>query len=228
MQKGGTSFAALPVWPTTQRCQALRSFNGQLIAINVNQGGVQYPSMVAWSDYTVWDYWPQYWTATASDAAGSNVLMDLGDPLVDGLALRNVFILYSQLETWIMQAVGVPQIFSFARLFDNGFGMISQNCAVEVNNTHYVFGQNKIWKHDGYTPQDICSGRVKNFIYNNMVATDAAQFFVVHQPRNTEATARLTPSAPFRSRVWLTTKAATGLPSITTGLTHGSSMICLM
>lgn len=186
MQKGNTQFTVLPVWPTTWRCAALRSYNGQLIALNVTQGGVQYPSMVAWSDYTVWDSWPQYWTASATNAAGSNVLPDLGDPLVDGLALRNVFILYSQMETWLMQSVGQPLIFSFARLFDNNYGLISQNCVVEVSNIHYVFGLDKIWKHDGYTPQDISSGRVKDFIYHSIDLANSSQFFVTHQPRLAE------------------------------------------
>lgn len=186
MQEDGTQFAALPVWPTTWRCASLRAFNGQLIAINVTQGATAEPTMVAWSDYTVWDSWPQYWQATATNAAGSNVLADLGDPLVDGLPLRNVFILYSQLETWLMQTAGATEVFSFARLFDNHFGVINQNCVVEVSNVHYVFGLDKIWKHDGYTPQDISSGRVTSFIYDNMSVVDSTQFFTVHQPRNHE------------------------------------------
>ena len=186
LTKGGAQFAVLPNWPTSWRAQAMRSFQGQLVVLNVTQGSTQFPSMVAWSDYTVWGFYPQFWAASATNAAGSNVLSDLGDPLIDGLALRNVFILYSQLETWLMTAVGVPSIFSFSRLFDNNYGMISQNCAVEVSNQHYVFGIDRIWKHDGYTPQDISSGRVKGFIFNNLVRADAAQFFVLHQPRNTE------------------------------------------
>ena len=186
MLKDGSSFATLPVWPSTWRAQALRSFNGQVIAINVTQGATHYPSMVAWSDFTVWDAYPQYWTASSTNSAGSNVLSDLGDPLVDGLSLRNAFILYSNLETWSMTATGDIEVFAFQRLFDTNHGVINQNCVCEVNNTHYVFGLDQIWKHDGYTPVDISSSRVKEFIYGNMDKANCNQFFTIHQPRNTE------------------------------------------
>jgi hypothetical protein len=186
MQKGGAAFAVLPVWTSSWRCQAMRSFNGQIVALNVTQAGIQYPTMVAWSDFTVWNATPGYWTAAPTNSAGSNVLSDMADPLIDGMALRNNFMLYSQMETWGMTPTGDNSVFSFQRLFDNGWGMISQNCGAEVNNQHYVLGLDKVWKHDGFTPQDICSGRVKSFIYNNMVKADASQFFTVHQPRNNE------------------------------------------
>lgn len=186
MSKDGSVFATLPIWPTTWRAEALRSFNGQIIALNVTQGANHYPTMIAWSDFTVWNSYPQYWTASSTNSAGSNVLSDLGDPLVDGLTLRNTFILYSSRETWAMTATGDTSVFSFQRLFDTNFGAISQNCVVEVNNTHFVFGLDQIWKHDGFTPVDISSARVKDFVYENMDKANANQFFVVNHPRNGE------------------------------------------
>jgi len=185
MLKGGTSFAPLTNWNTNWRCQSLRSFNGQLVALNVTKAGVSYPTMVAWSDFTVWQAVPGTWTAGTTNSAGSNVLSDLGDPLVDGLALRNTFVLYSNNETWSMTPTGGSDVFSFNRLF-NGWGLLSQNCVAEVNNVHYVFGYDKIWRHDGFTPQDISSGRVKNFIYEQMDKANAWQFFTVHMPRRSE------------------------------------------
>ena len=185
MLKGGSSFAPLTNWTSTWRTAAIRSFNGQLVAMNLTQAGTAYPTMVAWSDFTVWQAVPGTWAAGPTNSAGSNVLSDLGDPLVDGLALRNTFILYSQNETWSMIPTGDTSVFAFNRLF-NGWGLLSQNCVAEVNNVHYVFGYNKIWRHDGFTPQDISSGRVKSFIYEQMDRLNAWQFFTVHMPRRSE------------------------------------------
>lgn len=185
MLREGSQYANLTNWDSTWRCQAMRAFNGQIIAINVTKGGVAYPSMIAWSDFTVWQSVPGSWSAATTNSAGSNVLADLGDPLVDGLALRSTFVLYSSNETWSMTATGDASVFSFARMF-NGWGTISQNCVVEVNNVHYVLGNDRIWRHDGYTPQDISVGRVRDFIYKNMDKANAWQFFVVSKPRDNE------------------------------------------
>ena len=185
MLKGGTTFAPLTNWTSTWRCQSLRSFNGQLVALNVTQGSTSYPTMVAWSDFTVWQAVPGTWTPGTTNSAGTNVLADLGDPLVDGLPLRNTYVLYSQHETWGMSPTGDNSVFSFNRLF-NGWGLLSQNCVVDVNNVHYVMGYDKIWRHDGFTPQDISSGRVKNFIYEQMDKANSWQFFTTHVSRRSE------------------------------------------
>lgn len=190
---GGTAYAPLTNWPSGWLCGAIREFNGQLIALNVTQGANTYPTMIAWSDFTTFGTVPGTWTAGPTNSAGSNVLQDLGDGLVDGLRMRNFFVLYSQKETWLMNATGDNEVFAFSPLFgsDNistgfGRGVISQNCVVEHDNLHFVFGIDDIWLHDGYTPRSIANSRVRSFIFNNLVRTDAGQFFVSHNPDNTE------------------------------------------
>lgn len=185
MRTSSSSFSTLPVWDATWRCESLRSIQGVLVAINVTKGGVKYPTMVKTSDFTTFGSTPGAWTAATTNSATENVIADLQDPLVDGWPLRDRLILYSNTETWGMEYRGDNQMFNYRRLFSNR-GVINQNCVAEYNNTHYVFGYDDIWSHDGYQNKSIALGRVRDFIYNNMVRAQTYQFFVVNNPKRGE------------------------------------------
>jgi hypothetical protein len=94
-------------------------------------------------------------------------------------------VVYSANETWALSATGDDLIYKIDRLFGN-WGVISQNCIAEVNNFHYVFGDNDIWMHDGYNAKSIASNKVRNFIYNYMIRDESYQFFAYSNPRLNE------------------------------------------
>jgi hypothetical protein len=186
---GGVKFATLPNWDPTWRCQVLRSCGAALVAINVTKGATAYPTMVKTSDFTLFGATPGSWTAAPSNSATENVLPDLGEPLVDALALRDSMVLYSNRETWLMTQSFDDKVWNYRRIFggkDESAGSIGANCAAQFNNVHYVFGLDDIWKHDGFTRSSISAGRVRDFIYNNMVKSQANQFFVAHNPKLNE------------------------------------------
>lgn len=176
------SFVTLDNWDTNWRCDALRSFSGVLVAINVTKGGTKYPSMVKTSDFTVAGSVPGTWVANTTNSATENLLTDLNSPLVDGMSLRDRFILYAGNETWAMEYRGDNEMFNYKRLFYDR-GLISQNCVTEYQSIHYVFGNDDIWQHDGYTHKSIAIGRVRDFVFQNLVRTEAHQFFVVNNPK---------------------------------------------
>lgn len=178
---GGTDFTTLSGWDSTWRCQSLRSFNGCLVALNVTKGATEYPTMVKTSDFAAFATVPGSWTASLSNSATENVLSDLSEPLVDGWRLRDRFILYANNETWYMELSNDAFVYEYKPLFTN-WGIISQNCVTETNGIHYVFGSNDIWMHDGFTPRSISAGRVRKFIFNNLVKSQAYQFFVWNHP----------------------------------------------
>ena len=182
---GGASFATLPNWNSEWRCEALRSFQGTLVALNITKNGVRYPTMVKTSDFTVFDSVPGAWTASTTNSATENVLGDLQDPLLDGWPLRDRMILYARNETWSMEYRGDSLVFNYRRLFNNR-GVINQNCVAEHNSIHYVFGNEDIWSHDGYTNKSIAMGRVRDFIFNNIVTTENSKFFVVNNAKQGE------------------------------------------
>ena len=182
MATGDTSFKALPNWPSDWRCDALRSYEGVLIAINVMKNGIKYPNMVSTSDFSVYGSVPGSWNASTTNSATENVIADLNSALVDGLTLRNRFILYAANETWAMDYRGDSLMFNYTKLF-NDRGLISQNCVAEYQSIHYVFGNDDIWSHDGYQHKSIAVGRVRDFIYTNLVRSESHQFFALNNPK---------------------------------------------
>lgn len=174
---GNTAFINLANWDSTWRCSSLRAFNGCLVALNVTKGAINYPTMVKTSDFAVFGTVPGTWTASLTNSATENVLSDMKTPIIDGWPLRDRFIIYGQNEVWQMTTSGDSLIYDYSKLFSN-YGIISQNCVAEINNVHYVFGDNDIWMNDGYTPKSLAVGRVRDFIYNSLSKPNAYQFFV--------------------------------------------------
>ena len=189
MTTAGTQMLGMPagtnLWDPTWRCQSIRTCAGVVVAINVTKAGVNYDTMVKTSDYSTFDTPPNAWVGTASNSATENILSMIQEPLVDGWPMRDGLILYTNHNTVTMSPTYDNEMFAYRLLF-NQRGALSQNCVVDVDNIHYVFGSDDIWKHDGFTPQTVAAGRVRQFIYDNIVTSQKAQFFAVHNPKLNE------------------------------------------
>ncbi len=177
----GTTMAELPVWDPTWRCESLRSTSGALVAINVTKGAATFPTMVKTSDFMTYGSTPASWTATPSNSATENILPTLSEPLIDGWNLRDRLVLYSAHETWLMEPTLDNQVFSYRRIFQDA-GVLNQNCVVDYENKHYVFGYDDLWTHDGFQKKSLASSRVREFIYNYIVRGQSTQCFTFHNP----------------------------------------------
>lgn len=161
-------FAALPNWDASWRCKSLRGFGDYLVALNVTKGSNSFGNMVKWSDLALNGLPPGSWDATDSTvSAGENPLEDLRSPLVDGLPLRGANVLYSHDEIWAMEPSSGDLVFTFRRLFGTG-GMLSQNCAVEVDGKHYVLGPNDIYVHDGNEKNSLVDEKNRIAVFSNL------------------------------------------------------------
>jgi hypothetical protein len=78
-----------------------------------------------------------------------------------------------------MEFVAGTFIFNFRKLFGDE-GIINQNCVVEVDGKHFVFGNNEIYVTDGTSRQSISDERVRQFVYTGMNKKNADRFFVQH------------------------------------------------
>jgi len=190
MAKSGSQFAALPNaggtgWDSTWRCQAIREAGGVLVAIGMQESGINYPTKVRSCDYMAFGVAAQTWAPASNNSATYNVLADCQEPLVDGWPMRDKLVLYCNHETWMMEPRYDQLMWNYRRIF-NGWGVISQNCVAEVNNVHYVFGPTDIWTHDGFNMHSLAAGRVRDFVYNNMVSNKSNLFFVQNNPRCNE------------------------------------------
>lgn len=183
---GGTTYLNLPNWGTGDRCQVLRAYKDQLIALGVTKSGTAYPTMVKWSDFASYNLPPGSWDPTSTtNSAGENIVNEMQHQIVDGLTLRDSFILYCTESVWIMDFIGGDLLYSFRKLFDDQ-GVINPNCVVQVGGLHYVFDRNDIYVHDGVAPRSIADGRVKAFIFDAVDFSKTSLCFVQHDAKLTE------------------------------------------
>lgn len=179
-----SAYQLLPGWDPTWRCQSLRAFGDYLVALNVTKGATETAQMVKWSDLTLAGLPPASWNADdPTTSAGENILETLTSPIVDGLSLRNLFIIYSQTQIVAMVQSGDNEIFDFQVIYTEG-GLLAPNCAVEVQGVHYVFGVNDIYRHDGTGSgrQSLVDGLNRKRIFRELDRTKATSAFVAYMP----------------------------------------------
>jgi hypothetical protein len=169
-------------WVATDTASIVRGFKGYCICLGMNKNGVDYPTMVKWSNpiqYSTAVSGLQWDPANTNYVAGENVIGDMKNPIRDGLALGEAFLIYSQNQIWLMEYSGDLNVFNFRRLPFEG-GVLNTNCVVEVESKHYVFGDNDIYVTDGLSRQSIAEGRVRRRIYNTLDRNKQGFCFVAH------------------------------------------------
>ena len=190
-----TQFHNLANMESAWTCRSLRAWGDYLVALNVTkplswtdphtgtlQVGGEFPNLFKWSDLTLIGQVPPSWDyLDPATSAGENPLEELKTQIVDGLAMRSNFIIYSEDEVWGAQQIQGNQIFAFQRLFSDG-GLIAPNCAVEVNGVHYCLGPNDVYRHDGVTKQSIIDKRNKYTLYRYLNIKKAEACFVHYIP----------------------------------------------
>lgn len=183
---GDSGYSTIPAWQPADRCKVLRAFKDQLIALGVTKNGAYYPTMVKWSDIAGFGAPPGSWDPTSTtNSAGENIVNEMQHSIVDGLALRNSFIIYCTNSVWQMDFVGGDFIFAFTKLFDER-GVINPNCVVQVAGQHFVFDRNDIYLHDGIEPRSIADAKVREFVFEALDTSRSHLCFVSHDARLTE------------------------------------------
>lgn len=180
------TFQPLTAWDATHRCGSLRSYKDFLIALDVTKAGTEYPTMVKWSDIAQFGGPPATWDPSDTTAsAGENIVNEMRSRLIDGLTLKDYFILYCEDEVWVMSYIGGNFLFQWRKLYDR-CGIINQNCVVQVDSLHYVFDRNDIYVHDGATKRSIVHGKNKDYIFDSLIYDLKHLCFVAHHPHLTE------------------------------------------
>lgn len=178
-----SAFDELSGWDAGWRAKIIRAYNGSICAFNVTKGGVSYPTLVKTSDIISdvglepgsWDH-----TSTTNNAT-ENPLAEMKSAIVDAQVLGDAMVIYGQRETWLMQADGSDEVYSYRKL-PISKGAINANCSIEVNNKHYVFGTSDFWMHDGMGERSISDGRVSKYAFAEMKSSESDKFFVAHNP----------------------------------------------
>lgn len=183
LRNSDTIFQPLDNWDATWTANILRASNSALCAFGITKNGSYYPTMIKTSEFAIVDTVPTTWDDTlGTNNATENILGEMEGAITDACAFGDIMIVYGLNEAWTMVLDGSADIWGYHKLFSDR-GAINANCVVEVDNEHYVFGLTDMWKHDGTTSVSICDGRTREFIFDNLNASETNRCFVQYNPR---------------------------------------------
>ncbi|MGL5014179.1 MAG: hypothetical protein ACRC6V_07815 [Bacteroidales bacterium] len=154
--------------PRDWKAGRIRSFRNYLVALDMVEGGVDLPQRVRWSNVAYVNELPPDWIEDdESKDGGFNDMTDANGRIVDGVALRDSFVIYTDQETYLMEYVGGILIFQFKKLFSDS-GVLAPECAVEFEQKHFVISKDDIFVHNGSSKQPVASGRVKQYLIDEI------------------------------------------------------------
>lgn len=169
---------ALTNWPANTKCKSLRSYKNYLVALNVTKSGTNYPYMVKWSHPADPGTVPSTWDiADATKDSGEADLSEGYDQIVDGLQLRDSFIIYKENSVWNMTFTGGVYVFNFKKVLGIS-GAMNRNCIVELDGIHFVLTGSDVVVHDGQTANSIMDKQTRRFLFQTIDVDNAHKCFV--------------------------------------------------
>ena len=160
----GNIAAPLTGWPAATSCRSMRTFQNFLFALNMTEGGNEFPTKLRWSNAAEPGTIPTEWTASATNNAGDASLADTAGGIVDAAALRGSFIIYKQHATYIATFVGGSFVFSFKKFLSTS-GIMARNCVTEALGQHVVMTDGDILLHDGQNVRSLVDRKLRRFIF---------------------------------------------------------------
>jgi len=157
----------LPGWPANTSANSVRAYKYHLIAMGITTAGVEYPHLIRWSSGADPGTIPQEWTPTPTNDAGDVLVADTPGKCVDGLPLRDIFVIYKEFSTYVLQYVAGEYVFTARKLFLSS-GIQSNNCIAEINGEHWVLTSNDVIHHDGQTFQSVVTNTVRNALIGSI------------------------------------------------------------
>ena len=167
-------------------CKSMRAFRSFLVALNITKDGVNFPRVVKWSTEAATQTLPTSWNETTSTVdAGEFELADTKGDILDGLQLRDSFMIYKEDAVYSMTFVGTPFIFSFRQLSPT-IGAISKNCVAEFDGGHAIFGKGNFYINDGQRIKPILPMKLKDYVFQSIDGAQTNKCFVVADYGRTE------------------------------------------
>jgi len=177
-----TNFADLSNWPAATTCKAMRVYKQFLVAMDVTISGTNYPYMVKWSHPAVPGAVPTSWDETDETVdAGQTDLAEGAGHIIDGLTLRDSFIIYREGSIWVMTYIGGAFVFSFKKMLGTS-GIMNRNCVVEFDGYHFVLTDSDMLVHDGNTALPILDKQVRRDIFSGIDSDARNVAFVLKNP----------------------------------------------
>lgn len=149
-------------WSQAQKtCTIIRSHKQYLFALGLSENAVEMPDAVRWSAPADIGSIPPTWDETdLTNFAGITTLGGDGGAIIDGLSLRDSFVVYRERSISIFDYVGGQYVWRIRHLSQSA-GLLSRECIVEANGSHYFIGKGDVYRNDGTTLRSIMHDRIK-------------------------------------------------------------------
>lgn len=186
--------ADIPAWPAATTAAVVKGFGNYLVAMNITDGTGGHPHRVLWSDGAGTGELPASWDVTnpAFDADHR----DLGDinsgRVVDGIALRDFFVVYKNESTWLMRYIGGTLIFSVKPQMKTT-GILAQRCSMPIaiasSKLEVAFSMTgeDLGTFDGQEFQSVVEDKDRKFLVSDIDPVNFDNSFVLDNRAQDEA-----------------------------------------
>ena len=169
---------ALSAWPADHTCSVMRVYKNSLVALGITKAGTNYPFMVKWSHPADPGTVPVTWDiADATKDAGETDLSEGYDKIVDGLALRDSFMIYKESSVWRMDYTGGVFVYRFQKVLGTS-GALSRNCIAELDGQHFVLSSSDCMVHDGQTATSVLDKQTRRALFRDINEAYSDRCFV--------------------------------------------------
>ena len=163
-----------------QACGIIRAHKQFLFALDITIAGVESPNGVRWSSPADVGDIPDSWDELdITNVAGLTFLRSNGGKIIDGLSLRDAFVVYRESSISVFDFVGGQFVWQIREL-DGSVGLTSPECIVEINGKHYFIGNGDIMVNDGNTVQSLLHNKFRKRFVNNFDADSFLTSYIVH------------------------------------------------
>ena len=163
-----------------------------LIAGNLTKvsGGIttNYPTTVRWSQAFANTGVPGTWLPTLNNVANEQEIPVRG-PIVDGFFLGANFYICSYWDTVVLSPIAYQNttapIFG-VRLFNQGRGLINNNCWSNTDSAVYGIDSRDIWIFDGSDFNPLGNQKVRDYFFRNLSTTYSDRVFMVNNTQKNQ------------------------------------------
>jgi hypothetical protein len=145
-----------------------------MLAFNYTKGAVDYSTSFAWCSADSLDVWG----ALATNTAGSLLIREAETPIRCVCQLGNGLAVYTDSQMFVVNYVGLPNIFGYQVALEGSVGAVSPNSVVSVGRQNYGVSRDGFFVTDGSSVKMIGRESGMNQFFRDQVAqSELAQIY---------------------------------------------------
>jgi len=174
-------------WKDAKRTtDIIRSHKQFAFALGLTESGVAMPDAVRWSAPADIGSVPPTWDELdVTSTAGLTSLGGGGGSIIDGLSLRDSFVVYRERSISVFDYIGGRYVWRIRHLSESA-GLLAPNCIAEAKGTHYFIGNGDIYRNDGTSIESIMHKRIKKNFGMQINPSSANTSFTIHNINKSE------------------------------------------